>query len=332
MKKKLDTAITFFSFSHSVLTRLTVFFLFLPSLIFLGAIFVVNSIIHGVKEETAKMTLPSQIFSNFTPAPYPFVSTDVQNALFTYRTTPSLSASSAIIMDNDSKIILFAKNKDIRFSMASTVKIMTALVALDHFRQADILTIRSGDVPPAIVGFVPGEQVRFFDMLYGLLLPSGNDAALAIAQNYPGGESAFIAKMNQKAKALHLKNTHFSDSSGLDDAGDYTTVGDLVRLTSLALENPTFRQIVSTKKQTIPVVNSTKKYTVTNLNQLLGSYDVIGVKTGFTPDAGGILATASKNKDHTLLFVVMKSDDRFLDTEKLLSTVYNQVGYTIITP
>lgn len=301
---------------------LRVFFLLLPALIFFLAFVSTSLLNEGVKKETEQMKLPKQFLSHFSPAPYPIVTI----------TMPQLFAESALVMDNDSKIILFSKNKDTRFSMASTVKIMTALVALEHYKSTDMLTIQSTVVPPAVVGYSFGEKVPFFDALYGMLLPSGNDAALAIAQNYPGGEKAFIARMNEKAKELHLEETHFSDSSGLDDFGDYTTVVDLARLASIALQNPTFAQIVSTKNKTIVSTNNKKSYTLTNLNQLLGSYGVNGVKTGFTPDAGGILVTSSRSNGHTLVYVVMKSEDRFADTEKLLTASYNQVTYVPIAP
>lgn len=301
---------------------LHIFVLFLPSLIFFLAFVSISLLNEGVKKETEQMKLPKQFLSHFSPAPYPIVTI----------TMPQLFAESALVIDNDSKIILFSKNKDTRFSMASTVKIMTALVALEHYTPDDILTVQSTVVPPAVVGYSFGEKVPFFDALYGMLLPSGNDAALAIAQNYPGGEKAFIARMNEKAKELHLEETHFSDSSGLDDFGDYTTVVDLAKLASIALQNPTFAQIVSTKNKTIVSTNNKKSYTLNNLNQLLGSYGVNGVKTGFTPDAGGILVTSSKNGGHTLISVVMKSEDRFADTEKLLSALDTQIDYVPIAP
>lgn len=301
---------------------LRVFVLFLPALIFFLAFLSISLLNEGVKKETEQKKLPKQMYASFSPAEYPTALSSL----------PLLSAQSALVMDNDSKVILFSKNQDTRFSMASTAKIMTALVALEHYTPDDMLTIQSTVVPPAVVGYSFGEKVPFFDALYGMLLPSGNDAALAIAQNYQGGEKAFIADMNEKAKELHLENTHFSDSSGLDDFGDYTTVVDLARLASIALQNPTFAQIVSTKNKTIVSTNNKKSYTLTNLNQLLGSYGVNGVKTGFTPDAGGILVTSSRSNGHTLVYVVMKSEDRFADTEKLLTALYNRVSYIPIAP
>lgn len=302
--------------------------LFLPASVFLIACIIIYFVNQNVRKDTMRSMLPPSFISSFRPLPYPILqSNDIQK----YSNSDVLSAQGAIILDNASQVVLFSKNPTNRFSLASTTKIMTALVGLEYYKPEDMITIQSRN-QGAVVGFQVGERFRFVDVLYGMLLPSGNDAALSIAQNYPGGESAFVQKMNEKAKDFHLQNTHFSDSSGLDDVGDYTTVIDLVRLASLALKNPTFARIVATKQKTITNITHTKSYTLTNLNQLLGLYGVNGVKTGFTPEAGGILVTASLDNGHTLLYVVMKSVDRFSDTQKLLMGTYGYVAYVPISP
>ncbi len=286
----------------------------------------------GVKKETELAQLPSQFFPAFKPAAYPILQISTNDPLLEkLRITSSLSAQGAIIMDTDSKIVLFSKNPTVSYLMASTTKIMTALVALEHYKSDDIITIQSANVIPAVVGYQLGEKVRFNDVLYGMLLPSGNDAALAIAQNYPGGESAFIKRMNEKAKELSLHNTHFSDASGLSN-GNYTTVLELAQLTSIVLQNPAFANVVRTKEIKTTNFDGTKSYVLTNLNQLLGTYGVTGVKTGFTPDAGGILVTSSKDNGHTIIYVVMNSEDRFADTERLLLTAFGHVRFLNITP
>jgi D-alanyl-D-alanine carboxypeptidase len=216
--------------------------------------------------------------------------------------------------------------------MASSTKIMSGLVALRYYRPDAELTIKSTNVPPAIVGYPLGEKVKFLDVLYGMFLPSGNDAALAVAQNYPGGEKAFVTAMNKKAYALSLYNTHFSDSSGLDDSGDYTTVVDLARLAAEAIKNPVIRTVVATKEKQTTNSSHTRIYSLTNINELLGKYGVNGIKTGFTPFAGGILVTSSKQNGHTIITVVMKSDDRFGDTAKLLSALSGNITYLPILP
>ena len=159
-----------------------------------------------------------------------------------------------------------------------------------------------------------------------------NDAALAIAQNYPGGKDAFIKKMNEKAKLLHLDNTNFADSIGLEDSRDYTTPLDLARLAAAALENETFAKVVATKMCEITDVTGQNKYLLKNLNVLLGIQGVNGVKTGYTTEAGQVLVTSKREGGHTLIIVVMDSEDRFLDTSKILSEISGNVNYLSIHP
>jgi serine-type D-Ala-D-Ala carboxypeptidase (penicillin-binding protein 5/6) len=245
---------------------------------------------------------------------------------------PDISAKAAVIMDKDSRVVLFSKNPNLLFSMASTTKIMTALVSLDYFKPNDILTIQADGVEGVNVGFTIGEKLFFKDVLYAMLLPSGNDAALAIAQNYPGGKDVFIQKMNEKAKLFGLTNTNFADSIGLEDSRDYTTPLDLARLTSKALENETFAKIVATKEWEITDVSGKNKYLLKNLNILLGVQGVNGVKTGHTTEAGEVLVTSKKDGNHTLIIVVMDSQDRFFDTSKILSEILENINYLSIHP
>lgn len=241
-----------------------------------------------------------------------------------------LSAQSAIITDTDSQVVLFAKNPELRFSMASTVKIMTALTALDYYKTDSLLTVQTGSVEGSVLNLPVGDQFYFEDLLYAMLLPSANDAAVVIADNYPGGAEAFIAKMNEKAKQWHLNNTHFSDPTGLQDDGDYTTVTDLARLGSLAIQNKTFTTVTGTKEKIIYNVSKTKQYPLTNLNRLLGTNGVTGIKTGTTEGAGEVLVTSVVANGHTFIVVVMKSEDRFSDTGVLLNFIAQKVQF--ITP
>lgn len=245
--------------------------------------------------------------------------------------TNSLNAQAAIILDNDSKVILLEKNPSLQFSMASTTKIMTALTALDFYNLDDVLTIKEDHTEGAVVGLKKGEKLFFKDILYGMLLPSGNDAALAIAQNYPGGEKTFVEAMNVKAQALHLQNTHFADPTGLDDS-NITTVIDLSRLAAEAIKNPLFSQVVDTQYWRLQSINTKSVYAVHNLNKLLGIEGVTGIKTGYTEEAGEVLVTSKTEAGHTLIIVVMKSEDRFADTQKLLDFVSGNISYKDIVP
>lgn len=269
------------------------------------------------------------------PAEYPLINrvlgtntSDTERLIF----SPDVTAHAAVAMDSDSKVILFSKNINLRFSPASTTKIMTALTGLDYYKLNDILTIRTDNVEPVVVGFKLGEQVTFESLLYGMLLPSGNDAALAIAQNYPGGQEAFVEKMNQKAKDFHLINTIFFDPIGLMDNSDHTTVLELARLASIAIQNETFSKIVSTKYRIISNIDGSRTYSLTNLNQLLGTNGVNGIKTGYTDEAGGVLVTSKVEKGHTIIIVVMKSQDRFLDTQKIINSLADNITYLSIHP
>lgn len=238
----------------------------------------------------------------------------------------SVSAQSAIILDDATQTVIYSRNANLRFSMASTTKLMTALVGLDHFALSDILTIYNPNIEGAKVGFTYGEKLTFENLLYGMLLPSGNDAAYAIADNYPGGSQAFVAKMNEKAKELHLFNTHYADPAGLTDEEDYTTVVDLAHLGSYVTRNPTLAKVVSTKAKIISTTTS-RLIELHNLNELLGIDGVTGLKTGFTEGAGGVLVTSKVANGRTYIIVVMKSEDRFADTRALLQLVDSDISY-----
>lgn len=294
-----------------------VFFLFpIILLLVLVMVIIVNN---NLKEELNKETM------SFIPLDLPKIASYPK--LNSPPPVSDLSCDGALIMDHNSKVILFSKNENNHFSMASTVKIMTALTALDYFKMDDVLEIKSNHIEGTVVGFKKGEKLLFEDILYAMLLPSGNDAALAVAQNYIGGEEEFIKKMNENAQKYNLASTHFADSTGLDDKEDYTTVKDLARLASISIQNQIFSKIVATKSKTISTVDNRKKYELHNLNRLLGVNGVNGIKTGFTDEAKGILTTSRVENNNTFIIVVMKSQDRFLDTEKLLSFISGNVSY-----
>lgn len=262
----------------------------------------------------------------------PFKITSKEYPIFKSPINSDITAKAVVIMDKDSKVILFSKNPNLLFSMASTTKIMTAIVALDYYKMDDVLTIKTGNIEGVNVGFKTGEKLLFKDILYAMLLPSGNDAALTLAQNYPGGENAFIKKMNEKAKSFRLTHTNFADSIGLEDSRDYTTPLDLARLASAALENEVFAKIVATKTWEISDISGKNKYLLKNLNILLGIQGVNGVKTGYTTEAGQVLVTSKKEGERTLIIVVMDSQDRFSDTSHLLYEISGNINYLSIHP
>lgn len=253
---------------------------------------------------------------------------------------PQVSARGLLVMDADSGVILYEKNSSLRFSTASTAKIMTALTALESYDLNDVLTVKTATDEGALIGLTVGEKITFESLLYAMLLPSGNDAALTIAQNYKDGQDKFIEKMNKNAQKWNLPNTHFVDPAGLIDEGDYTTPRELARLAIIALENPVLTKIVSTKSKVFTSIDGQYAYYVDNLNKLLGINGINGVKTGFTNGAGQVLVssklepayTYNGEKQRKIIMVVMDSKDRFDDTLRIANLVSGNINYLSIRP
>ncbi len=263
-----------------------------------------------VIQDAQNLTITKTPFPEFHPAAYPEL---------TAKILPDISAESAIIMDATSHVFLYQKNTQLRLSPASTTKMMTALVSLDYFHPTDVLTVKSViDTEGSGLGFTHGEQFTYKSLLKAALIYSANDAAYTIADNYPGGEKAFVAAMNARARAMHLWNTHFGDPDGLDDTQDYTTAPDLMQIVATAMHNPLFRSIVKIKSTDITSIDGRRTYQFDNRNILLGFDGIDGIKTGYTDEAGEVLATSVEKNGHTFYFIVMKSQDRFADTLKLL--------------
>jgi serine-type D-Ala-D-Ala carboxypeptidase (penicillin-binding protein 5/6) len=269
------------------------------------------------KSEGLKVT--NQI--NLGPAPdYPVNSTQVQ--------APLLSAGAVLVKDIPSGVILYAKNENMRFPPASTTKIMTALVALENYSLDDVFTVPDISLEPSIMKLVPGEKITVESLLYGALVHSANDAAYTLASNYPGGYDAFIQKMNQKAQMLNLADTHFTNSVGFDDDNHYSTASDLAKQALAGLSNKTFVKIVGTKNITVSDVTYTYFHDLKNVNELLGKIPgVMGVKTGFTQNAGEVLISEVKKNDHSILIVLLKSNDRFGETTKLIDWVFGNFNW-----
>ncbi|MDO8639713.1 MAG: serine hydrolase, partial [bacterium] len=203
---------------------------------------------------------------------------------------PEIRAEAAISYDLTTSQTLFEKNIKKRLPMASLTKIMTAVIALENKKENDrYLVLKDSLVGENSMGLTEGEILSLPDLLHGLLLVSGNDAAEVLAQNFPQGREKFIEAMNKKAKALGLTDTNFTNPSGLEGDGDqYTTAYDLLVITKYALSNfELFRKIVSTFEFTVPYSSDHKEFYLQNETNLLTSYPgVKGVKDGYTPEAG----------------------------------------------
>ncbi len=306
------------------LLLLTVFISFFVSQ---KSLFVITStgVVFGIKTKALEEpVINSSPISLPDPSFYPKKITDAP--------APYVSAASAIVIDADSQVILYQKNQDVRFPPASTTKIMTALVGMDYFKLDDILQVPQITTEGVKIGLVSKEQISFESLLYGLLLNSGNDAAETIAKNVPGGLDAFVLNMNIKAKELNLINTHFVDTTGMAFENHYTTAIDLARLASVALKNQELVKVVATKRMTVSDVTGAHVYNLENLNKLLSEVaGADGIKTGYTEEAGQVLVAAATRDKHTIVTVVLKSEDRFLDSKNLLEWAFANYTFTPAT-
>lgn len=267
------------------------------------------------------------------PTNYQFLPVSGYPVNTTKMPAPALTARGVIVIDADSKAILYQKNPDLKLLPASITKIMTALIALENYSLNDIITIDSIDTEPVKMGLQTGEKITVENLLYGLLVGSANDAALALARHFPGGEAGFIAAMNLKAKSLHLLNTQFTNPVGFDNFGQYTTVHDLSLLTAEAMQSAVFKRLVSTISITVTDIDHTVSHELTSLNLLLGQVSGLsGVKTGFTHLAGECLITFIQRQNHQIIVVVLASHDRFGDTSQLIDWVFANFSWQELSP
>lgn len=250
-------------------------------------------------------------------------------ALFTITVTslenPSVSARSASLYEVKNKSFVYSKNADTRLPMASTTKIMTAIVALENFPLDNTVTVDAAacGIEGSSLYLTVGEVLTMRDLLYGLMLRSANDAAAAIAIAVAGSNESFADMMNAKADALGLKQTHFTNPHGLDNKEHYTTAEELAIIAGYALENQDFKQIASTYKKTIKNSDGTERLVV-NHNKLLKMYDgAIGVKTGFTKKSGRCLVGAAERDGLIFVSVTIDAPDDWNDHVRLLDYGYS---------
>jgi D-alanyl-D-alanine carboxypeptidase (penicillin-binding protein 5/6) len=246
---------------------------------------------------------------------------------------PYLTAKSAAVVDLETKTVIYSRNPDWQLMPASTTKIMTALTAFDYFQLNDILTVKEKWILGQVLGLNIGEQLTFSSLLYGMLVGSGNDAAMTIADNFPGGRVSFVKAMNDKAKKINLNQTNFVNPSGIEADGHVTSAHDLAILTAEALSNPIFSQIVATKDYVITDLTKENKYYLKNTNELIGKIPGIkGVKTGWTENSGECLVTFVDREQGKIITVLLGSQDRFGETQKLIDWVYNNFKWEEIIP
>ena len=240
---------------------------------------------------------------------------------------PTINARHAIIFDRNSKRAIYGKKEKEICKMASTTKIMTAIVVIENSDLNKIVEIspKSSSTGGSRLGLSKKDNISVEHLLYGLMLRSGNDAAVALAESTAGSVENFSLLMNKKAKELNLSNTNFVTPHGLDNDNHYTTALDLAIITDYALENKVFSKIVNTKTYTILINNKPK--TISNTNELLGNYEgIYGVKTGFTNGANRCLVTSCRRNNLNFICIVLGCDtkkDRTKDSIALLNYAFN---------
>ena len=254
------------------------------------------------------------------------------------------SAESACMIIADTGTVIYDKNSQEKLPMASTTKIMTAILALEKSNPTDVVTVSSNAAAQegSSIYIENGDKIYMNDLLYGLMLNSGNDAAVAIAEYVSGNTNNFANEMNSLAKKIGAYNTSFQNPNGLDDNEHYTTAYDLALITAYAMKNPDFRNIVSTKEKNCTLQNGNILY-FSNHNKLLKMYDgTTGVKTGYTKKSGRCLVSAANKNGIELIAVTLNAPDDWNDhismmnygfstTKTMLLTSGNEIFKTIYT-
>jgi D-alanyl-D-alanine carboxypeptidase len=234
---------------------------------------------------------------------------------------PTLTAASALLVDDASGLALWSRRPAARRAPASLTKMMTALVvrADDPLTETFVVSALAAATPGSRMNIVAGQRLTVEQLLYGLFLPSGNDAAVALAEGTAGSVPAFVARMNVSAQSMGLTGTHFVNPHGLDAAGHYSTATDLAALGRAILRDPVLAQIVQTREKVIRAPDGQVLFDLHNLNELLGSYPgADGIKTGTTDEAGQNLVAGDVRDGHQVIAVILGSTDRYADARALL--------------
>jgi D-alanyl-D-alanine carboxypeptidase len=244
---------------------------------------------------------------------------------------PIISAQGVLAVDLNSGMVLFEKNPDLMLLPASTTKIMTALIAMDYYPTDLELSVGNIRVQGQRMRLLAGEKITAGNLIEALLIFSANDAAEALAENYPGGREEFIAEMNRKAGDLRLVNTKFKNPSGLEEEGHVSTAKDMVRLASYAMKRPEFARIVSTKEKTVASTDGKIIHRLKNINELLGVVDgVSGVKTGWTENARENLITYIERNNRRVLIAALGSQDRFGETKEIINWIFENYSWEAV--
>lgn len=251
---------------------------------------------------------------------------------FSNVSAPQVTARSAVVIDRDSVVTMWAKNEHARLLPASTVKLMTALVAFEHYNLDDVLVAMEISDLGQDMKLEKGEKITVRSLLYGVLVSSANDAATLLTQCYPGGTKAFIRTMNEKAQKLNLSKTHFANPTGLDSDEEgnlladysYSSASDLAKLARAVMKNPVLSEMVGTTEITITDVTGQIKHNLYNINGLLHWLPGMkGIKTGWTEEAGECLIGYIERDGRGVISVVLGSEDRFGETARLIDWAFS---------
>jgi len=239
-----------------------------------------------------------------------------------------ITAEAFAVIDLDSFTPILSRNMEKKMYPASTVKLMTALVAFNRYPLDKVLTVKTTIDQELKMNLKKKEKIIALNLLYGALVYSANDAAYTLAENYPGGVKAFVNEMNVMAQELQLTKTHFKNPIGFDDPQQYTTVKDLALLSRSFIQNPILLTLTSTKAITVSDIEFENFHPLSNVNELLGDIPHIGgLKTGTTELAGQNLISFYRQNHKPLLIIVMKSLDRFADTRIILNILNSSLEY-----
>lgn len=249
--------------------------------------------------------------------------------------SPDVSAQAAILMDVASGRVLYEKNADEKKPIASITKIMTAIIAIEHGHLDDMVTIsrEAARMEGSSIYLKEGEKMKLHHLLYGLMLRSGNDAAVAIAEHIGGSVEGFAVLMNEKAQYLGMTNSHFVNPSGLDAKDHYSTARDMAKLTVYALRNDVFKAIVATKAIQVPNPGEKWDRKWYNKNKMLHFYaGADGVKTGYTSRAKRTLVSSATRNGQQLLTVTLNAPDDWNDSTALLDYGFNVFPSRTVVP
>ncbi len=274
-----------------------------------------------------------RLFSRITAFLLVFTAIFAYNANDAKAVDIDISASSAVMLEAATGRVLYEKNAHEKMPMASTTKIMTAIVALEYGDVNDTVVVsqNASGIEGSSIWLSVGEKMSLSDMLFGLMLASGNDAAVAIAEHVGGSVENFVAMMNKKAQEIGAYNTHFANPNGLPADDHYTTAYDLALISAYAMQNDYFCEIVKTQYKTLPWEGHEWNRVVKNKNKILWSYEGgNGVKTGYTKEAGKCLSAAAMRDNMQLVTVVLNAPDMFNDCIKIMNYGFEEYENKLI--